>query len=82
MSSTDVHESRELKERVVAFADLGRRYRDAHDRSDKLRRGMFAMMSGWLDAHGFPRDDARRHALLDDDVELNCQGIEVWLDRK
>ncbi len=74
--------ARELKERVVAFADLGFRYRDAHDRADKLRHGMFAMMSAWLDAHGFPRDDAERHRLLDDDVELNCQGLEVWLDRK
>jgi glyoxylase-like metal-dependent hydrolase (beta-lactamase superfamily II) len=74
--------ARELKERVLAFADLGLRYRDAPDRAGKLRHGMFAMMSAWLDAHGFPRDDARRHWLLDDDVELNCQGIEVWLDRK
>ncbi len=74
--------ARELKERVVAFADLGLRYREARDRADKLRHGMFAMMSGWLDAHGYPRDDAKRHWLLDDDIELNCQGIEVWLDRK
>ena len=36
----------------------------------------------WLDAHGFPRDEARRRWLLDNDIELNCQGIEVWLDRK
>jgi glyoxylase-like metal-dependent hydrolase (beta-lactamase superfamily II) len=72
----------ELKERVRAFADLGTRCRDAPDRADKLRRGMFAMISGWLDAHGFPRDEGERHRLLDDDVELNCQGIEVWLDRK
>jgi hypothetical protein len=43
---------------------------------------MFAMMGTWLDAHGFPRDDGERHRLLDGDVELNCQGIEVWLDRK
>ena len=27
-------------------------------------------------------NDAERHRLLDDDVELNCQGLEVWLDRK
>ncbi len=39
------------------------------------------MMASWLDAHGFPRDDAKRHWLLDDDIELNCQGIENWLDR-
>ena len=72
----------ELKARVRAFADLGTRYRDAPDRASKLRRGMFAMIAGWLDAHGFPRDEGERHRLLDDDVELNCQGIEVWLDRK
>jgi glyoxylase-like metal-dependent hydrolase (beta-lactamase superfamily II) len=72
----------EMKDRVRAFADLGRRYADAPDRSGKLRNGMYAMLSGWLDEHGFPRDDAKRHYLLDDDVELNCQGIEVWLDRK
>jgi glyoxylase-like metal-dependent hydrolase (beta-lactamase superfamily II) len=74
--------AREMKERVVAYADLGLRYRDALGRADKLRHGMFAMMSSWLDAHGYPRDDGERHRLLDDDVELNCQGIEVWLDRK
>ena len=73
--------AREMKERVLAFADLGARYRDAPDRAAKLRRGMFAMMTSWLDAHGFPRDDAKRHWLLDDDIELNCQGIENWLDR-
>jgi hypothetical protein len=73
--------SREMKERVVAYADLALRYRDAPDRAMKLRNGMFAMMAAWLDAHGFPRDDGERHRLLDDDIELNCQGIETWLDR-
>lgn len=74
--------ARELKARVRAFADLGERFREAPDRASKLRRGMFAMIAGWLDAHGFPRDEGERHRLLDDDVELNSQGIEVWLDRK
>jgi hypothetical protein len=74
--------AREMKARVRAFADLGRRYFDAPDRAVKLRNGMFAMISGWLDEHGFPRDDGERHRLLDDDVELNCQGVEFWLDRK
>ncbi len=74
--------AREMKERVLAFADLGARHRDAPDRADKLRHGMFAMIAGWLDAHDYPRDEGERHRLLDDDVELNCQGIEVWLDRK
>lgn len=74
--------AREMKERVLAFADLGARYRDAPDRADKLRHGMFAMIAGWLDVHGYPRDEEERHRLLDEDVDINCQGIEVWLDRK
>jgi len=74
--------AREMKTRVRAFADLGRRYAGAPDRAGKLRNGMFAMISGWLNDHGYPRDDKERHRLLDDDVELNCQGIEHWLDRK
>ena len=71
----------ELKQRVRAFADLGRRHAGTPDRSRKLRVEMYAMLSGWLDEHGFSDDGKRRHWLLDDDVELNCQGIEVWLDR-
>ncbi len=74
--------SDEMKSRVRAYADLGRRYADAPDRTSKLRNGMFAMMSVWLDEHGFKRDDRERHRLLDDDIDLNCQGIEFWLDRK
>ncbi len=71
----------ELKVRVRAFADLGRRHSGNPQRSQILRREMYAMLSGWLDEHGFPQDPARRHRWLDDDVELNCQGLEVWLDR-
>ncbi len=71
----------EMKDRVRAFADLGRRYAKEPERGQKLRSGMFAMLSSWLDEHGFPGDVDKRHWLLDDDVELNCQGIEVWLDR-
>ena len=82
----EVHElgrlSGELKDRVRAFADLGRRFRGAPGRGPKLRKAMYAMLSRWLDEHGFPGDDVERHRLLDDDVELNCQGIEVWLDRQ
>ena len=32
-----------------------------------------------LDAHGYTGDRATRHALLDDDVRLNTQGLDVWL---
>lgn len=72
----------EMKERVRAFADLGRQHAKAPDRGQKLRSGMYAMLSRWLDEHGYPGDAEKRSWLLDDDVELNCQGIEVWLERQ
>jgi len=71
----------ELKQRVTAFVELARRYASAADRTAAMRAGMFRMMSAWLDAHGHAGDAAERHRLLDDDVELNVQGLEVWLDR-
>ena len=72
----------EMKDRVRAFADLGRRYAKAPDRGQRLRSNMYAMLSRWLDEHGFPSDEKQRHWLLDDDVELNSQGIEIWLERQ
>ncbi len=72
--------SAEMKERVRAFAGLGRDLAAAPDRAAQLRIGMYRLLSGWLDEHGFDPDPGRRHRLLDDDIELNCQGIEHWLD--
>jgi len=71
----------ELGERIDAFVDLTRRVANDSHRTAALRSGMFDLLGGWLDAHGFDRDPARRHALLDDDIELNVQGLEVWLQR-
>ncbi|MGH8249734.1 MAG: MBL fold metallo-hydrolase [Steroidobacteraceae bacterium] len=74
--------AREMKDRVRTFANLGRKHAAAPDRPQRLRRGMFKRLSDWLDEHGYPGDDVERHRLLDGDIELNCQGIEFWLDRK
>jgi glyoxylase-like metal-dependent hydrolase (beta-lactamase superfamily II) len=72
---------RELRARVAAVAELGRSLARHPDRTRRLHDDMFAMMSGWLDQHGYPGDAAERHRLLDDDIELNVQGIEHWVDR-
>lgn len=71
----------ELKDRVSAFVQLARNYAAVPARTATLRAGMFTLLSAWLDAHGYEGDAGERHRLLDDDVELNTQGIEVWLDR-
>jgi len=71
----------ELKARVLAFAALARQLATAPDRAAAMREAMFGLLCEWLDAHGYRGDLAERHRLLDDDVELNVQGLEVWLDR-
>jgi glyoxylase-like metal-dependent hydrolase (beta-lactamase superfamily II) len=71
----------DLKRRVDELAQLARSLASEPDRASRLRSEMFALMSAWLDAHGYPGDVAERHRLIDDDVELNAQGLEVWLDR-
>lgn len=73
--------ARELKQRVAAFAGLARRLSAMPGRTAAMRSEMFALLSAWLDEHGYAGDAAQRHRLLDDDVELNVQGLEVWLDR-
>ena len=40
---------------------------------------MFDLFDRRLDAHGYAGDIATRHALIDDDVRLNTQGLDVWL---
>jgi len=71
----------DLKRRVDELAQLARSLAIEPDRASRLRTEMFALMSAWLDAHSYPGDVAERHRLIDDDVELNAQGLEVWLDR-
>ena len=71
----------QLKDRVRAFVTLARQHAGAADRTVSMRAAMFRELGEWLDAHGYRGDLAERHRLLDDDVELNVQGLEVWLDR-
>lgn len=71
----------ELKHRVAACVLLARACAAVPDRTMAMRAEMFRLLSVWLDEHGYAGDRAERHRLLDDDVELNVQGLEVWLDR-
>jgi glyoxylase-like metal-dependent hydrolase (beta-lactamase superfamily II) len=71
----------DLKRRVDEVTQLARSLADSPDRALRLRSEMFVRMSAWLDEHGYPGDAVQRHRLIDADIELNSQGLEVWLDR-
>ena len=67
---------------VEQYVALARRYRDDPAREARLNEEIFRWHSAALDAHGYAGTAATRHALLDEDLALNIQGLLDWLDRR
>jgi len=67
---------------VDAYVALARRHGAEPARAARLCAAVFDWHSAALDAHGYRGDLAARHALLDDDIALNVQGLLSWLDRR
>jgi glyoxylase-like metal-dependent hydrolase (beta-lactamase superfamily II) len=74
--------ARDLHANVDELVRIARRHAAAPDRSRRIAEDMFAYFSARLDAHGYTGSLATRHALIDADVQLNTQGLEVWLSRQ
>jgi len=60
---------------------LARSLAEAPDRHAALKQGLAAIHLKSLRAHGVTLADERIRALLALDLELNAQGIGIWLDR-
>ena len=71
----------ELHEAIDRFVEIARRHHGKSGRGLLIRRDMTAWLDAALDRHGYTGDAAQRHELLSGDIELNSQGLEVWLDR-
>jgi hypothetical protein len=74
--------ARDLHAEIDALVAMARRHATAGDRARRIREDMFGHFSRRLDEHGYAGDLALRHALIDEDVNLNTQGLEVWLGRQ
>jgi glyoxylase-like metal-dependent hydrolase (beta-lactamase superfamily II) len=75
----------ELQLMLHEMAAIGQAARDAGSASERhvrLREALFAMYLRGLRAHGCTRGEDDCAALLEMDVELNAQGLGVWLDRQ
>lgn len=68
-----------LLDDVVAMALAAR---DAADRHQRLKQGQLDLYVRSLAAHGCPLQTGEIAELLAMDLELNAQGIAVWLDRE
>lgn len=74
--------ARDLHAALVELVRIARLHARTPDRRARIEADMFGYFSDLLDAHGYPGDLARRHALLDEDVRLNTAGLEAWLERR
>ena len=54
---------------------------DQSDRHERLVAALLDLYAGRARAHGSPLTRDQIAGLLAVDVELNAQGLEVWLDR-
>jgi glyoxylase-like metal-dependent hydrolase (beta-lactamase superfamily II) len=70
-----------LHRQVDQLVALARAQDGMPDRASRLRAGVLELFLGWAREHGTPLPADTVRELLALDVELNAQGLEVWLDR-
>lgn len=66
---------------MVALALEARSVVDKTERHARLSAGLAALYLRGLRAHGCALDEARQLELLAMDIELNAQGLAIWLDK-
>ena len=66
---------------LAELAALGERLRHAPDRHEALKQGQLELFVRSLQSHGCTQTPAQIAGLLAMDLELNAQGLAVWLDR-
>lgn len=76
--------ARQLKESIQAFADIARNVEQKAPGDERLalREQLFQYLYQALDRHDCSLPRERRAELLEMDVELNAQGLQVWLARR
>jgi hypothetical protein len=65
-----------------AMVALGRSVATRSERHEALRSGLCKIYLAQLDAHGCEMSDDQILDLLALDIELNAQGMGIWLDRR
>jgi glyoxylase-like metal-dependent hydrolase (beta-lactamase superfamily II) len=72
----------DLHELIDRFVEMARTHADAGEsRHEILCEEMMQLMIGRLRDHGCTLPEDRVRELLGPDVDLNVQGLEVWLDK-
>jgi glyoxylase-like metal-dependent hydrolase (beta-lactamase superfamily II) len=72
----------DLREGLAAYQRIARAHADAPDRHARIYASLMGHHLDQLRERHHPMAEARARELLDMDVEINTQGLEVWLDRQ
>jgi hypothetical protein len=72
----------DLHEQIDAMADIARAHATDADRHAKITRDLAWLYISRAKSHGCTFDDGKIRDLLSMDIELNAQGLEVWVDRQ
>lgn len=74
--------AQDLLDGIARYEQLARSLADHPDRHAELVRGLGADVLAALRRHGCTRSDDEVFRLLATDLELNAQGLEIWLDSR
>ena len=74
--------ARELRDGLAAYQRIAIALAQAPDRHARLYAALMDHHLDQLRARKHPLPESRARELLDMDVEINAQGLEVWLDRR
>jgi glyoxylase-like metal-dependent hydrolase (beta-lactamase superfamily II) len=72
----------DLKDRIRELVDITERNADAPGRYEAIRGDMLSLWLGLARKHGVQLGDAEIARLLEGDLDLNTQGLIVWVDRR
>ncbi len=71
----------DLHEQIDAMVAIAHAHATGPDRHARIADGLAAMFIARAQAHGCSFGSGRVRELLEMDIELNTQGLEVWLDK-
>lgn len=72
----------DLHHQIDAMAEIARLHATDSDRHAKMVRDLGDLYVTRAKSHGCTFDDAKIRDLLAMDIELNAQGLEVWVDKQ
>jgi hypothetical protein len=74
--------AQELKRQVLEFARIARAHAADADPARGIRADMLALWVSAARRHGLTLSEAQLEKFLEGDLELNTQGLVVWLERE